>query len=174
MKFHGWRRFEQEPKGPPTLPDDTCPLRPPVRFTRYSPILPHTFTRGLQSGGSIAFYLHKSKEVEIRYEHCPTCRPKNNSPAAVTRDRTACRQHDLRHGAARRIPAALLSHLTLRRLGLGRGRSLARRSAPCLSRKCRQTCSKPRREAAPFAARQTLGSNSSNSTVAGSSIGRYF
>lgn len=52
--------------------------------------------------------------------------------------------------------------------------ALARRSAPCLSRKCRQTCSKPRREAAPFAARQTLGSNSSNSIVAGSSIGRYF
>lgn len=123
--------------------DAPCPLRPPVRFTRYSPILPHTFTRGLQSGGSIAFYLHKSKEVEIRYERCPTCRPKNNSPAAVTRDCAACRQHDLRHGAARRIPAALLSHLTLRRLGLGRGRSLARRSAPCLSRKCHQTCSKP-------------------------------
>ena len=31
------------------------------------------------------------------------------------------------------FPQRFLSHLALRRLGLGRGRSLARRSTPCLS-----------------------------------------
>ena len=39
---------------------DAYALRPPVRSTRYTTILPHALKRGLQSRRSIVFYLHKS------------------------------------------------------------------------------------------------------------------
>src|SRR5690349_21650903 len=45
-------------------PSRHLPVEAPIRFTRYCPIFPHAITRELQSGKSIAFYLHKSNEVE--------------------------------------------------------------------------------------------------------------
>ena len=63
-----------------------------------------------------------------RLEMAPTAEDiyqADHPAASAARDGAACRQHDLRDGAARRISAALRPLAPLRRLGPGGGRSLA-------------------------------------------------
>lgn len=106
-------------------------------------------------------------------DHGPNCGntdPADDPQAAAARDGAAGGQHDLRDGAARRVPAPLCAFAEMRRLGFGRGRGVARVSPI----KAYPTCSASGCRSAAHAPRQSEGSSARSGIDGGMRTGVCF
>lgn len=70
--------------------------------------------------------------------------PSNYPPPGTPPDRSSGRDDDLRDGAARRISTSIRAHRSLRRVGLGRDRSLGRRAQTSISLRQRRQVNRAR------------------------------
>lgn len=127
-----------------------------VRIARHDRRLPHASQTGLHFRLAIASFLLGPIEEKRCGERIRTGNPKDDQAQSTSGDRTARGQHDLRDGAARRVSAPVCLVATVCGLGLGRSRRMAG-FPPDVPGDTREA---PRRQAAPYATRQSAGSGS--------------
>lgn len=120
---------------------------------------------------SIAFYFPGAFEAEERRESAsPRADQQDDQAPAVARDRAAGRQHDLRDGAARRIPQALCPDASLHRLGPCRSSGVAGEPPHVPN----QSSEASRRSSTKESPGESAGSNSTRGIEGGMSTGARF
>lgn len=94
----------------------------------------------------------------------------HDTAASVAGNGPTRRQHDLRDGTARRVPATLRAFASMRRVGSERSRSMARVTAI----RAHTSCATPRRYATALSAGESAGSSSKSGIDGGMRTGTYF
>ena len=94
----------------------------------------------------------------------------HDTAASVAGNGPARRQHDLRDGTARRVPATLRALATMRRMGSERSRSMA-----CVTAiRAHTSCATPRRYSTALSAGESAGSSSKSGIDGGMRTAAYF
>lgn len=142
-----------------------------VRSARHGTIFPHASPWGLPPFLIYRFLFPGAFEAEERRESAsPTADQQDDQTPAVARDRAAGRQHDLRDGAAGRIPQALCPDAALHRLGPCRSSSVAGEPPHVPN----QSSEASRRSSAKEPPGESAGSNSTRGIEGGMSTGARF
>ncbi len=94
----------------------------------------------------------------------------HDTAASVVGNGPTRRQHDLRDGTARRVPATLRAFATMCRVGSERSRSMARVAAI----RAHTSCATSRRHATALSAGESAGSSSKSGIDGGMRTGAYF
>jgi hypothetical protein len=122
----------------PLLSADVCPI-----CTPWHDIAARLDQRSSKARDPSPSISKRTLEQEMRDGSSTPSRSTNNSAPTAQRDCASGRQHDLRHGAARAVSAAFLSHLALRCMGSFGSRSMARHATNRVAGESREASAKP-------------------------------